>query len=90
MKLVGASDSFVRTPFVLEGLVQGLIGAAIAALVVLWANSAFVSWAQEQIPYFAVSSSAVNIPFMLLVLLGVGVVVGIVGSYLSVRRFMKI
>lgn len=90
MKLVGASDGFVRTPFMLEGLVQGLIGAAIAALVVLWANSAFVSWAQERIPYFAVSGSAVNIPFVLLVLLTVGVVVGIVGSYLSVRRFAKV
>ena len=90
MKLVGASDSFVRTPFVLEGLVQGLIGAAIAALVVLWANSAFVSWAQEQVPYFAVSNGAVNLPFVLLVLLAVGISVGVIGSYLSVRRFMKI
>lgn len=90
MKLVGASDGFVRTPFVLEGLVQGLIGAAIAALVVLWANSAFVSWAQEQVPYFAVSSGAVNLPFVLLVLLAVGISVGVIGSYLSVRRFMKI
>jgi cell division transport system permease protein len=90
MKLVGASDSFVRTPFVLEGLVQGLIGAAIAALIVLWANFAFVSWAQEQVPYFAVSSGAVNLPFVLLVLLAVGISVGVIGSYLSVRRFMKI
>jgi cell division protein FtsX len=70
--------------------VQGLIGAAIAAIVVLWINSAFVGWAQEQIPYFAVSSSAVNMPFVILVLLTVGVVVGVAGSYLSVRRFMKI
>lgn len=90
MKLVGASDSFVRTPFVLEGLVQGLIGAAIAALVVLWMNSAFVAWAQEQIPWSRVSGGAVNLPFVLLILLTVGVVVGIVGSYLSVRRFMKV
>ncbi len=90
MKLVGASDGFVRTPFVLEGLVQGLIGAAIAAVVVLWANSVFVVWAQEQIPYFAVTNSAVNIPLVILVLLAVGVLVGAAGSYLSVRRFMRI
>jgi cell division transport system permease protein len=42
MKLVGASDGFVRTPFVFEGLVEGLIGAGLAALVVIWLNFLFV------------------------------------------------
>ncbi|MDP9411849.1 MAG: ABC transporter permease, partial [Actinomycetota bacterium] len=45
MKLVGASDGFVRTPFVLEGLVEGLIGAGLAALAVVWINFLFVDWA---------------------------------------------
>lgn len=90
MKLVGASDSFVRTPFVLEGLVQGLIGAALAALVVIWMNAAFVGWAQENLPFFPVSSGAVNALILLLVLLTVGVAIGIAGSYFSVRRFLKV
>jgi cell division transport system permease protein len=90
MKLVGASDSFVRTPFVLEGLMQGLIGAAIAALVVVWLNSVFVRWAQENLPFVPVSSSAVNTLIVLLVLLAVGALVGIAGSFFSVRRFLKI
>ena len=90
MKLVGASDSFVRTPFVLEGLMQGLIGAAIAALVVVWLNSVFVSWAQENLPFVPVSSGAVNTLIVLLVLLAVGALVGIAGSFFSVRRFLKI
>jgi cell division transport system permease protein len=90
MKLVGASDSFVRTPFVLEGLVQGLIGAAIAALAVVWLNSIFVSWAQEYLPFVPVASGAVNTLIVLLVLLAVGALVGIAGSFFSVRRFLKI
>ena len=90
MKLVGASDSFVRTPFVLEGLMQGLIGAALAAIVVVWMNSIFVSWAQEYLPFVPVSYSAVNTLIVLLVLLAVGAFVGIVGSFFSVRRFLKI
>src|SRR3712207_7124856 len=48
MKLVGASDSFVRTPFVFEGLVQGLIGAGLAALTVVWINFLFVDWSRSE------------------------------------------
>jgi cell division transport system permease protein len=90
MKLVGASDSFVRTPFVLEGLVQGLVGAGLAALVVIWLNASFVGWAQENLPFFGISSNAVNTLVVLLTLLTVGVIIGVVGSYFSVRRFLKV
>ncbi len=90
MKLVGATDDFVRTPFVFEGLAQGLIGAGFAALLVVWANALFVDWAHETIPFIPISSSAVNMLVVLLVLISVGVTIGIVGSYLSVRRFLKV
>jgi len=90
MKLVGASDSFVRTPFVLEGLVQGLIGALPAALLVVWMNSLFVGWAQENLPFFPISSGAVNALIVLLFLLFVGALVGVAGSFFSVRRFLKV
>ena len=90
MKLVGASDSFVRTPFVLEGLVQGLIGALPAALLVVWMNSLFVGWAQENLPFFPISSGAVNALIILLFLLLVGALVGVAGSFFSVRRFLKV
>ncbi len=90
MKLVGASDGFVRTPFVLEGLVQGLIGAAVAALLVVAMNFVFVSWAREVLPFVPISSEAVNTLLVLLVLIAVGVIVGILGSFLSVRRFLRV
>ena len=90
MKLVGASDSFVRTPFVLEGLVQGLIGAIPAALLVVWMDSLFVGWAQENLPFLPISSGAVNALIVLLFLLIVGALVGVAGSFFSVRRFLKV
>ena len=90
MKLVGASDSFVRTPFVLEGLVQGLIGAIPAALLVVWMDSLFVGWAQENLPFLPISSGAVNALIVLLFLLIVGALVGFAGSFFSVRRYLKV
>jgi cell division transport system permease protein len=90
MKLVGASDGFVRTPFVFEGLVQGLIGAALAAVVVIWANLLFVDWTREAIPFWPISDSAVNTFGVLLLLLAVGGVIGVLGSFISVTRFLRV
>ncbi|MEW6636172.1 MAG: permease-like cell division protein FtsX [Actinomycetota bacterium] len=90
MKLVGASDGFVRTPFVFEGLVQGLIGAGLAALVIVWLNYLFVDWSEEALPFVPISASAVNTVLILAVLVAVGVIIGVVGSFLSVTRFLKV
>ncbi|MGH3106645.1 MAG: cell division protein FtsX, partial [Rubrobacteraceae bacterium] len=89
MKLVGASDSFVRTPFVFEGMVQGLIGAGLAAFTVIWLNFLFVDWARDALPFVPISADAVNPILHLLVLVVVGVVIGVVGSFLSVTRFLR-
>ena len=89
MKLVGASDRFVRTPFVFEGLVQGLIGAGLAALTVVWINFLFVEWARDALPFVPISGDAVNTLLVLLVLVVVGVAIGVVGSSLSVTRFLR-
>ncbi len=90
MKLVGASDSFVRTPFLFEGLAQGVIGAVISGTAVVWLNSLFVEWAANELPFVPISGNSVNMPVIVLILLVVGAVIGILGSFLSVRRFLKI
>jgi cell division transport system permease protein len=89
MKLVGASDGFVRTPFVFEGLLQGLVGAGLAALAVVWINFLFVDWSHNALPYVPISDDVVNAPLVLIVLVAVGVGIGVVGSFLSVTRFLR-
>jgi cell division transport system permease protein len=89
MKLVGASDGFVRTPFVIEGLLQGLVGSILAALVVVWINYLFVEWAHNALPFVPISTDAVNAPFLMLLLIAVGVAIGVIGSFLSVTRFLR-
>jgi cell division transport system permease protein len=89
MKLVGASDSFVRTPFVFEGLLQGLVGATLAALAVIWINFLFVDWSGNALPYVPISGDAVNTVLVLVLLIAVGVAIGVIGSFLSVTRFLR-
>jgi cell division transport system permease protein len=89
MKLVGASDGFVRTPFVFEGLLQGLVGSILAGLVVVWINYLFVEWAHNALPFVPISTEAVNAPVLLLILVAVGVAIGVIGSFLSVTRFLR-
>jgi cell division transport system permease protein len=90
MKLVGASDGFVRTPFAIEGLVQGLVGAVLAALAVVWANALFVEWSRDALPFFPISGDSVNGLLVFAVLVAVGAAIGAVGSFLSVTRFLKV
>jgi cell division transport system permease protein len=89
MKLVGASDGFVRTPFVFEGMVQGLIGAGLAALTVIWLNFLVIDWSRNALPFVPISPDSVNALLMLLILVAVGVAIGVIGSFLSVTRFLR-
>ncbi|MGF1470505.1 MAG: permease-like cell division protein FtsX [Rubrobacteraceae bacterium] len=90
MKLVGASDRFVRTPFVFEGLVQGLIGALVAGVAVVWLNAFFVDWAGDELPFVPISGDSVNMFVVLAILFVAGAIIGILGSFLSVSRFLKV
>ena len=94
MKLVGATNWFIRIPFMLEGLVQGILGAAAAFSLVVILREFFQSWIQgsnddvQLFKQFLVTSSDVMGTGVLLVL--VGMVVGAVGSAVAVTRFLDV
>ncbi|MDQ3914898.1 MAG: permease-like cell division protein FtsX [Actinomycetota bacterium] len=92
MKLVGATNWFIRIPFMLEGVFAALVGAAVSGAVVLAANTFLFPPIRDFLPFlegvFAFSGG--EIASVLLVLLGVGAGVGIVGSSLALRRFLEV
>ena len=90
MKLVGATNWFIRVPFMFEGLVQGLIGAA-AAFGVVFVVRNFAQHAVRHVELFhefAVSTNEVIGTGIFLVV--VGMIVGAVGSAIAVSRFLDV
>jgi cell division transport system permease protein len=88
MRLVGASDSFIRWPFILEGILCGLIGAAVTILAVAaaWNPIQPVLVSVFQMP---TTVSAQFLATLSLLLLAVGFVVGALGSWISVRSYLS-
>src|SRR3954451_5700834 len=87
MKLVGATNWFVRGPFMVEGLICGVAGA-LAAVFLLVVGKAVV------LPLIDIghSKDAHAIPFELnaLILLGIGLLLGVSGTALTLRRFLRV
>lgn len=88
MKLVGATDWFIRWPFVLEGLIVGLIGGVTAILVLLVAKTALLA-PLESVPVVN-GLSTISFALLAAVLMIASILVSALGSSLSLRRFLKV
>jgi len=91
MKLVGASNWFVRIPFVAEGMVQGLVGAGIAVLAVLALkhfgfDQAFNDPKSFFADFFITGPDTTLIAFGVL---AIGVGIGVIGATIGLRRFLR-
>ena len=93
MKYVGATDWFVRMPFIIEGIVVGMIGAVVST-VILGVGYYYCSdlVKNQMIGFMSISLIPFNqiILSMVILLIIVGVVIGAVGSLISVRKFIKV
>jgi cell division transport system permease protein len=89
MKLVGATNWFVRGPFMLEGLLQGLVGS-IAAVVLLFLGKQFALPAILGHIDTTDDVKALSFGLTALALMAVGLGVGALGSGMTLRRFLKV
>jgi cell division transport system permease protein len=88
MRLVGASDAFIRWPFIFEGALVGLFGALIT-IALLWVVQApLTNFMSDFFNVLPVRASVLVGRDLALIVLGTGVGIGILGSFLSVRSYL--
>ena len=92
MKLVGATNWFIRWPFVIEGIICGLVGAVLS-VALLWAVKVGVvdQWIDgTDSALQRDDATTIGFPLLGLVLIAAGAVVGAIGSGITLRRFLKV
>lgn len=90
MKLVGATDGFIRWPFFIEGALLGLGGAVLAGGIVWWGYSWLLRAAAQAVPFLPLLPTSGLMPRLVEALAGAGLVLGALGSALSVRRHLNV
>ena len=91
MRQVGAANSYIRAPFVIEGMIIGALGALIPIFVTVFG---YIWIYQETGGFFLTRMFAMMPPhptvlYIALILLGIGVVVGLIGSFMSVTKYLR-
>ena len=89
MKLVGATDWFIRWPFVLEGVLVGAIGGVLAILVLAVVKIALVDPLAADFALIA-APNTINFGLLIAVLVAASIGVSALGSGLSLRRFLRV
>ena len=89
MQLVGATSLYIRAPFIVEGLIDGLIGSGIAVGILAAARIELLPKLFAAMPFFPLGHIAVDEHLIVLELLGAGALLGTVASWVSVGRYLR-
>ncbi|GAA0285433.1 cell division transport system permease protein [Gracilibacillus halotolerans] len=92
MKLVGATNSFIRWPFFVEGMLLGVLGSLLPIIIVL-TGYYFLTQNVEMLQRFSFVQLLPFYPFAFQIaglIIGIGVVIGVWGSLMSVRKFLRV
>ena len=89
MQLVGATNMYIRMPFICEGLLDGLLGALLAIAVLAISRAELVPKLAVALPWLQMNLVQVDLSSLVLQLLAVGCAVGIIASWISVGRYLR-
>lgn len=89
MQLVGASSAYVRGPFIVEGFLDGILGATLAIGLLAIARAQLLPKLLTALPFLPLASAAPDITMLVAQLLATGGLVGILASWFSVGRYLR-
>jgi len=90
LRFLGATNWYIRWPFILEGIIYGVFGAIfgwLATCLVLWQSNSLLSTFLTGTPLYPIPYFVMGV--LLAVVLVSGVVIGTIGSYMAVKRYLK-
>lgn len=90
MKYVGATDWFIRWPFLLEGIVLGCIGGLIAAVALRSFYAAMAAKIYSTLAFFPLMPQYPFMNYVTAAILLAGIVIGAIGSVISLKRFLRV
>lgn len=92
MKLVGATNAFIRWPFFIEGALIGIISSVITTIAVLFGYSELVQFSQLELSLMMIKLVTVQESGLLTaaLLIGLGTLIGIWGSVISIHKYLKV
>lgn len=90
MKYVGATDWFIRWPFLLEGMTLGFFGAVIASLCLNSIYAGILERIHATLAFLPLLSTSPLLIYVTLFLLAAGTGIGALGSYISLRKFLRV
>jgi len=89
MQLVGATNMYIRLPFICEGLIDGALGVILAVAVLAIARATLVPKLALALPWLQLSAAHIDVSSLILQLFGVGAAVGVVASWIAVGRYLR-
>ena len=90
MRLVGASNGFIRGPFLMEGALHAIIGAALAIVSIELIRNLALPRLQASLAFLPIDVAPNTFLFIYLILLVAGLIIGLIGSMLAMRRYLKV
>ena len=90
MKYVGATDWFIRWPFILEGMTLGFFGAVLASLCLNSIYSALLERIHATLAFLPLLPASPLLGYVTLFLMAAGTGIGALGSYISLRKFLQV
>lgn len=88
MKSVGATDWFVRIPFIVEGIVIGLISAILSSFIINLTYSMIIKYLNNAVPFLQISYTTVPLSVFAAFLLS-GILFGLIGGLISIGKYLK-